>query len=247
MSHNKLGAWLLGGMLGLVIFQGCEDIVPTPTKKTYDLAAYLFPEASGTMVYQLFKSQKPNSEGNFTAPEYQQDIQYAIERNTSYVMEANKVNTDDNTSYSIQADQIAVMEYAEGLSYHFDRNISLADKFVREPIIRKTTTESGNTELTYECNATEHSDTMQISPSPKIYQDILKISCLRRYTRYVILEGKHFANVEETQEENYAAKGAGIIQSEKTKCEYTQVDSHQQEDYGCTRKTYKIWVFVSKE
>jgi hypothetical protein len=134
-----------------------------------------------------------------------------------------------------------VEEKEEALTYHFDRTVNSANNFVEEAVIK----EAGRSTITYECNATGHTDTMQIEPNPKVYEDILAIQCVRRHTIYATVDGKNFENVEEVSEENFYAKDQGMIQSTVNQCEYTRVDNNAPQDDGCTQKVYKIWAFVA--
>ena len=244
MKRNRMGIWLAAGVLGMVL-AGCES-GSLPLGGVYDLSEYLFPKQAGTVVYQLFTSEKPKDESSFTDETYQDDVQYAIDRDGTSVTVSNKAGTGDVTRYTIAADQITVEETDENLSYHLDRSISNATDFVVETTLRETQEAAGSSKLTYECNATEHVENMKIDPNPKTYEDILKILCVRRNTVYATVGGKQFQTIVETREEKYAAKGVGVIQSKQTTCEYTKVDSNTQADDGCTRKTYKIWTFVAE-
>ncbi len=244
MKRNQIGIWLSGGVLGLAL-AGCES-GSLPLGGVYDLSEYLFPKQAGTVVYQMFTSEKPKDESSFTDETYQDDMQYGVDRNGASVAITDKANTGDVTRYAIATERIAVEETAENLSYHLDRSVNAATNFVQEATLRETQEAAGSSRLTYECNATEHVATMKIDPNPKTYKDILKILCVRRNTVYATVGGKQFQTIVETKEEKYAAKDVGIIQSEQTTCEYTKVDTNAQADDGCTRKTYKIWTFVAE-
>ena len=244
MKRNRIGIWLSGGVLGMALV-GCES-GSLPLGGVYDLADYLFPRQAGTVVYQMFVSEKPKDASSFTDEMYQDDVQYAIDRNETSVTVTGKAGIGDVTRYAIDADQIAIEETDENLSYHLDRSVSTVTNYVEEAILRETHEAAGNSKLTYECNATEHVATMKIDPNPKTYKDILKILCVRRNTVYATVGGKQFQTIVETKEEKYTAKDVGIIQSEQTTCEYTKVDTSAQADDGCTRKTYKIWTFVAE-
>jgi len=244
MKRNRIGFGLLGGILGMVLV-GCEG-GSAPLGGTYDLAEYLFPKQAGTVVYQMFTSEKPKDKSSFTDETYQNDVQYAIDRNGSAVTVTAKVDTGDVIHYTIDAERIAVEETDENLSYHLDRSVSTATNYVEEAILHKTQEAAGSSKLTYECNVTEHVTTMKIDPNPKTYKDIIKILCTRRNTIYATVGGKEFQTIVETTEEKYAAKDVGIIQLEQTTCEYTKVDTNAQDDDGCTRETYKIWAFVAE-
>ncbi len=242
MSHNKLKTWLLGGIAGLVIFQGCSGLDTVGNNQTYDLADYLTPETSGIIVYAVYTSQKNKGEGNFSTPEYQGETQYTIERNASNIVET---SSESSKHYAVLVDTIAVKDITRDLDYHFDRNVSMMHNFVQESVLRQQVEASGNSTLTYECNATAYLSQMSVEPYPKEYHDVLRVTCVRRHTVYATVDGKRFESIEETREENYLAKSTGLIQSKATTCAYARVDENRQEDDNCERKTYKMVTFVS--
>ena len=244
MKWNQIGGWLAVGAVGLVMF-GCEG-TPLSPLGTFDLTEYLFPKKSGTLVYQVYTSDKEKDASTFTEEAYQEDAQYAVERNGSVVTVADKGDLVHTMTYAIGSRAIAVEERDENLSYHFDRSAHSVTNFVQEGVLRETKEDAGTSRITYECNASNGGETMTIDPNPKIYKDILKIVCVRRDTIYATVGGKRFQTVVETTQERFAAKEEGVIQSEETTCNYTQVDDSVETEGSCARKTYKIWAFVEE-
>jgi len=248
MVHNALGRYLWGGMLALLALTGCEENIPADTLGgNYDLADYLYPKDSGTIVYQLFTSEKPKDQDRYSEETYQNDLQYDVIVDNKRIAITNRADADEKTDYIVKGDELAVYEHKGGITYHEKRMVSNTENFIRESVIRRTSEESGESTMTYECNATGHLERMAIDPNPKEYKDILHILCVRRNTIHADVGGKHFETVVETHEEKYAALDTGIIQSEETTCEYTSVDGSRQADDGCIKRIYKIWAFVPEQ
>ncbi len=72
-----------------------------PLGGVYDLSEYLFPKQTGTVVYQLFASEKPKDESSFSDETHQDDVQYAIDREGTSVTVSNKAGTGDVARYTI--------------------------------------------------------------------------------------------------------------------------------------------------
>ena len=245
MIRNRIGALSVMGIVSLVL-SGCETDTNS-LGNNFDLADYLFPSKSGTLVYQVYRSEKPENENSFTDETYQNEVRYTVKRGNKLVVITNAGMPSDSIDYMIETESIAIDEKESHLNYHFDRNVSSTDNFVQERIVKNTVESSGKTTITYECNVTEHIDSVKIDPSPKKYKDILKLICVRRKMIHATVGGKLFQTIEETQEEKQLAKGIGMINSKVTTCEYTAVDDHKQEEDGCTRNNYKIWTFVESD
>ncbi len=245
MTRSRIGTFSVIGMVSLVL-SGCETDTNS-LGSNFDLADYLFPSRSGTLVYHLYRSEKPENENTFSDETYQNEVRYTVKRGNKLVVITNAGLPSDSIDLMIESDSIAIDEKESRLNYHFDRNVSSTDNFVQESIVKNTVESAGKTTITYECNVTEHIDSVQIEPSPKQYKDILKLMCVRRKTIHAAVGGKLFQTIKETQEEKQLARGIGMINSKVTTCEYTAVDSHEQEEGGCTRNIYKIWTFVESD
>ena len=248
MGRKGMGRYMMGSALVLLMLAGCEENITKAAHDlggTYDLSEYLYPKESGTIVYQLFTAEKAKDQNSYSTETYQNDTQYDVTVDGKRASITNKADADDRVTYLANGDKLAVSEHMEGISYHEKRMVNTMDNFILESVIRSTSSEAGDSTLTYECNATGHLDAMRIDPNPKEYKDILHILCLRRHTIYANVGGKRFETVVETHEDKYAALDTGLIKTEETTCEYTKVDESRQADDGCKKRIYKIWTFVS--
>jgi hypothetical protein len=176
MRYNRKSISAMGVVASLLLMQGCS-MGGGSLGGTYDLSDYLFPQKSGTLVYQLFTAQKPKGESSFTEEEYREDVQYGVVQNGETTTITNKANEKDSKAYSVESNRIAVAEQEEDLSYHFARTVDQVENFVEEAVIKTTQEDAGESKITYECNATTHEESMKVDPNPKEYMDFVRPEC----------------------------------------------------------------------
>ncbi len=244
MQQKRTIIWILTSLIGAVLMSGCNTGI-TPLGGRYDLAEYLFPGEAGTLVYKVYTAQKAKGESSYTQPEYQEDAQMTVAKTGNTTAVTDKSDAHKSNDYTVDSDRITVMEHDTNLTYHFDRTVSSVQNFVQEATIKAWQEAHGDVTITYECNATEHQESMVIDPDPKKYTDILKIECVRKRITSATVGTTHFETVVEDAEEQYYTQGGGMIQSTINTCQYTQVDGVQESEEGCTQRTYKIWAFVT--
>jgi len=243
MRVRTLPKWfrLIVFVLLLAAIQGCSP--GKGLSANYDLAEYLFPERSGTLVYRRFLSEKPEDTNNFTEPEYQKDVQYTTILDGMLIT----VHSDDDTdrTYTLSDTIIDVVESEDDLSYRFQRLADSQTNFVVESVIKETE-ESGSTSLiTYECNITGFASTMTIESNPQVYEDVLHVVCVQQHSVSTILDGKKITSLTERREENDYAKKVGLIRTEKTWCDAVVIDDDHRSDAGCSRILDEIVTFVA--
>jgi hypothetical protein len=235
---------MMAGFASLIVMQGCDSTIVS-LGGSYDLADYLFPGQSGTLLYKLHTAQKEKGESSFTKPEYKEDVQYSVLYDGTKVTLTNRADDHRSNIYVLESNRIAVEEKEENLTYHLDRTASTNTNQVQETTIKQWSERNGDVQITYDCNVTKHLESMTVDPDPKTYTDILKMECLKQRTIYAKVGNKKFETVIEMNEENFYAKDQGMIQSTVTECEYTRVDDVQTSEDGCTREIYKIWAFLA--
>jgi len=233
------------GIAGAVLMQGCAGTSGGSLGGSYDLSDYLFPDRSGTLLYKHYVAEQPKGTGSFGKEEYQDDVQYAVIHEGTKITVTGRENRDAIRVYTIGSSTITVEEKEADLVYHLDRTADKVENLIHESTIKQWREDNGDVAITYECNVTDHLESMNIEPDPKQYTDVLKMACLRQRTISATVGDKRFETVVETNEENYYAKDQGMIQSTATRCEFTRVDKVETSEDGCTKDIFKIWAFVA--
>ena len=240
-----MGTVFMAAVASLVLL-GCE----TDTNSlgaNYDVSRYLFPSKSGSFVYRWYRAEKPEGESSFTDEAYQQEVKYTVRHGDKLTVITNADKSDESIDYMVEPERITVVEKEGNLTYHYDRNISTTDNFVQEAVIKKTVEAAGDTNVTYQCSAVGHIDSIRIESSQKEYNDILNLVCLRRETVRATVGGKRFHTLKKTTEEKQIAKGIGMIASKITTCNYAAIDDHALEQKDCVRDTYSIVTYVESD
>ena len=261
MQHKTVGMWILSVAVGATLV-GCGGVdedqsnnkvdtgkksgQPAQTKKTYDLAEYLFPEQNGTLVYKNFIANRDEGEDSFTDDTSDGVAQYDFTRNGSKLTIANNSEASDIVVYKLDDEQIEVTEINNSnLKYHLYRNTIDGKNYIQESPLRKIDNDVNYLNLTYTCQIDKYLKAMKVGGGN--YTDILKILCSREKTTRATLDGDTLQKMTKIQEEKYASRNKGIIKEIDATCTLTKYNNEVEwEEKGCKRKTSELVTFVGK-